>query len=600
MNRAVPDDVVDEIRRRCDIVDVVGAVVQLKRAGGGAYKGLCPFHQEKTPSFTVNQARGHYHCFGCGKGGDVFRFVMEREGVDFPNALHLLAARCGVVIPERAASTGDARERKTRADERERLYRINEEFARFFERRLREHPESPAAQYLARRGVPEDVAQKFRLGAAPDEWDACVRYGRSLGFRDTELLLAGIIRRHEESGRLYDHFRGRLTFAIWNETGKVVGFSARTLEADAPAAKYVNTSETPVFRKSDLLYALPLARVAAREQKKMILAEGQLDTIAFHRAGFACAVAPQGTAFTEAQARIVARYTECVLLAFDADGAGQKAIRRALELLLPLDLEIKVIRIPGGKDPDELFRTGGTVAVEQAVFAAEDWIDWRCAALETEFDLASPAGNARAVDEIILLLALVQHPVQLELSIRRVAEKLHVSAQSLHAALTRALRARKRRENGAGTPASHAEESKADVPRSNRHRAELALLELALADANAAREAADRLPPGELSPERSGKSLNLLLALALNGESEHAHSLLEEQLRAEPDAELSKALLAAQTYSPEETERILADCIGVIHQEFILGERLRLQAEIQREPDQLKQIELLGRLHSLK
>ncbi|MFA6714295.1 MAG: DNA primase, partial [Victivallaceae bacterium] len=356
MNRAVPDEIVEEIRSRCNIVDVIRSYIPLKKAGGGTWKALCPFHNEKTPSFTVSEARGRYHCFGCGAGGDVFRFVMDWEKVDFPNAIHILASKCGVIIPEKTYSSPEDRQQaKQRAGKRERLYQINKEFAEWYALLLKNNPEWPVSQYLAQRGIPPETAQKFQLGAAPDAWDASLTHGKELDFSEEELLESGIVLVNEENKRVYDRFRNRLVFPIWNEQGRVVGFSARTIEKEVPGAKYVNSPETPVFKKSGILYALPLARKAIQEHNMAILCEGQLDTIAMHRAGFECAVAPQGTAFTDEQARILKRYTDRIYLAFDSDAAGQKASARALELLLPLDFEIKVMRFPPGSDPDEIF-----------------------------------------------------------------------------------------------------------------------------------------------------------------------------------------------------------------------------------------------------
>lgn len=598
MNRNIPDEIVDEIRRRCDIVDVVGAVVQLKRAGGGTWKGLCPFHHEKTPSFTVNRDRGHYHCFGCGVGGDVFRFVMDREGVDFPNAIHLLASRCGVVIPENV-SGGDPGERKVRADQRERLYRINEEFASFFTRALFERPNSPAAAYLEGRGIPAETARQFRLGYCPPERDALRQFGNSLGFSDAELVCAGILRRKEENGELYTLFRDRLTFAIWNETGKVVGFSARAMSAEFFGGKYINTGETPVFKKGELLYALPFARTALRAEKTAILCEGQLDTIAFHRAGIGYAVAPQGTAFTPDQAQIVRRYAETVLLAFDADGAGQEAIRKALLLLLPLELDVKVLRIPGGKDPDELFRSGGPDALRNAVANAVGWLDWRCDRLATEFDLTSIGGRSRATDAVSEFLKLIRHPVQLELSIRRTAERLRLSEDAVRAALKQLRRTESRRYNGSGASS----ESVADAPvparrDDGREQAELALLELVLRSEAIARVAADRLPPEKLGDGVAARALNLVFAAVLEEEWDGAAARVEALLRETPDCAVSRALLLATEYREEDLTRAADDCIERIHTAFLLAERRLLREEMQQEKDPKRQMELLIRLQS--
>jgi len=286
MNRAIPDEIVDEIRSRCNIVDIIGSYIPLKKAGHGTWKALCPFHQEKTPSFNISEQNQHYHCFGCGKGGDVFSFVMEREGVDFPNAIHLLASKCSVVIPEKTyTNPEERRQAQEHASQRERIYAINEEFAAWYAAQLREHPESPVAQYLLTRGIPDDIAARFRIGAAPDSWDASFKHGTALGFSEHELFESGILTSNENSGKIYDRFRNRLIFPIWNEQGKVVAFSARTIEKNSEGAKYVNSPETPVFKKGNILYALPLARQDIQKLGFVILCEGQLDVIAMHRAG---------------------------------------------------------------------------------------------------------------------------------------------------------------------------------------------------------------------------------------------------------------------------------------------------------------------------
>ncbi len=373
MNLDLNKDVIEEIRSRSDIVEVISAFgVQLKRSGSSSFKGLCPFHQEKTPSFHVDTARQSYHCFGCGKGGDVFRFFMDKENVDFVNAVQILASRCGVIIPEKEYSGA---QRQVQG-ERERLLAVNAEFSKFFCKILEDNPNSPGANYLKNRGITLDVIRKFKIGMAPDGWTTGLEYGKRLGFTEKELITAGVARQKEDTGRVYDQFRDRITFTIENEQGRPVGFSARTLEAKpADGRKYVNTPDTPVFHKGRLLYALPQARQGIGKLKKAILCEGQLDAIAFHRAGIDCAVAPLGTAFTEDQARMIRRYSNNILLSFDADSAGQKAVLRAAEILLPFSVDMRVIRIPGGKDPDEIYSKNGAQALETLVNEAIPWLD---------------------------------------------------------------------------------------------------------------------------------------------------------------------------------------------------------------------------------
>ncbi|MDD5598388.1 MAG: DNA primase, partial [Victivallaceae bacterium] len=441
MNRAVSDEIVEEIRSRCNIADVIRSYIPLKKAGGGTWKALCPFHNEKTPSFTVSESRGRYHCFGCGAGGDVFRFVMDWEKVDFPNALHILASKCGVIIPEKTySSPEERREARQKAGRRERLYQINKEFAEWYALLLKNNPEWPVSQYLAQRGIPPETAQKFQLGAAPDAWDASFAHGKELNFSEDELLESGIVLVNEENKRVYDRFRNRLIFPIWNEQGRVVGFSARTIEKEVPGAKYVNSPETPVFKKSGVLYALPLARKAIQEHNMAILCEGQLDTIAMHRAGLECAVAPQGTAFTDEQARILKRYTDRIYLAFDSDAAGQKASARALELLLPLDFEIKVMCFPPGSDPDEIFRNSGREGLSKLVGEAVDMLDFLCGIIFPKHNIDTPFGKSRIIGEMLEYFRKISRPVAREGYIQTLSLRLGVKAETIFSEYNRETR----------------------------------------------------------------------------------------------------------------------------------------------------------------
>ncbi len=542
-------DVIEEIRHRSDIVEVITSCgVQLKRAGGSSYKGLCPFHQEKTPSFHVDAARQGFHCFGCGKGGDVFRFFMDKENVDFINAAQILAARCGVVIPEK--NSGDPREELTRRSERDRLYAVNAEFSTFFCRYLRDNPRSPAAEYLRRRNIPPDISEKFSIGAAPDSWTACRDYGRSLGFSDQDMLTAGILRQKESSGNIYDQFKGRLTFTIANEQGKPVGFSARTLEAKPlDGRKYVNTPETPVFHKGHLLYALPQARQGIGRLKQAILCEGQLDAIAFHRAGFDCAVAPLGTAFTPDQAKILRRYTRNLILAFDADGAGQKAVLKAAEILLPLSVDLKVLRIPGGKDPDELFAHGGADALADALNNAVPWLEIMREILPERFDMSTPVGSTQAAEFITSFLKLVGNQVELEVYIRSAAAMLGVSEQALAAVLSNQQSSASRFSRNANSslppPPQRITGSDRAAP------ALLTLLELTLSSADIGRMLAERIPPEMLSSNSPlEKALNMAINAAINDEMESLNGDLQNLLLETPSPEVSKALIKPTRFAP--------------------------------------------------
>ncbi len=563
-------EIIEEIRHRCDISDVISSCgVQLKRSGSSSFKGLCPFHQEKTPSFHVDTARQSFHCFGCGKGGDVFRFFMDKENLDFINAAQILASRCGVVIPEK---TDGKKEDPSKRTQRERLIAVNGEFSNFFCRYLRDNPHSPAAEYLNRRSIPRDVAEKFRIGAVPDSWTACRDYGRSIGFSDEDMLTAGILRRKEDTGNIYDQFKGRLAFTIENEQGKPVGFSARTLEAKpADGRKYVNTPETPVFRKGHLLYALPLARQGIGRLKKAILCEGQLDAIAFHRAGFDCAVAPLGTAFTADQAKIIRRYSRNLILAFDADGAGQKAVLRAAEILLPLSVELKVLRIPGGKDPDELFSHGGRDAVEAALQNTVEWLEVLRETLPERYDLSSPVGRSQAAAFVASFLKLVTNQVELEVYLKESAKMLDISESAMNIELAGAVRNKFLEEPDDGKKIIHQ-----PIPK-NAGAALITLLELAVSDINCGRAIAEQIPP-ELLPGNTPveKALNLAINAALNDEMDSLPDELQNLQIEFPSPEVSKVIHQPTLFPQGRKERALQDAI----QEFMRQHRKKNENDL--------------------
>ena len=595
----VSKEIIEDIRSRCDIVELIGMFVQLRRAGTNTYKGLCPFHQEKTPSFHVDAARQTFHCFGCGKGGDVFRFFMEKENVGFVDALHMLASRVGVVIPENDPG-GDPGEGRRRAGERERLFQVNEAFAEFFHRVLVSNPASPAALYLQKRGIPPEVAEKFRIGACPDDWTACLNYGRSIGFTDAELVNSGIVSRKAETGRCYDHFKGRLTFTIENEQGRAVGFSARALEATPAGGKYINTTETPIFKKGNLLYALPLARRMMSEKNMAIICEGQLDTIAFHRAGFACAVAPQGTSFTENQGRILRRYAGRIFLALDSDAAGQKAIRRDLEILLPMSFDIRVIRIPGGKDPDELFRNGGAEAVQQAVAGAVSWLQVLCDSLPERYDMSSPAGRGQAAAEVAEFLGKVTNQVELELYVREAATALGVSEDAFWAELRQVRRKLRGEEERRSRFAGQEQEAEPPVrPVEERYPSALpTLLALAVNYEEAARQIAELLPPEELSGESPPeRAINLAVNAALNGEFDQAGSAISDMLLEHPSPAVSRLLVGDHQYA--DVSRAVLDSVRELRRIRREEKRRTLTLRLRQAATAEERTAILGQLVEL-
>jgi len=329
----IPSDTIEQIAAANDIVEVIGSYFPVKRAGAN-FKALCPFHQEKTPSFHVSPQRQTFHCFGCGAGGSVFRFVMDYEHIDFPSAVRKLAARVGIPVIEERGPHGEDRQHEARRV----LLRLHAEAAGWFhDNLLKKELAEPARDYLKKRGISAEIAKRWQLGFAPDEWDAFGSWARGRGYDARDLIASGLVKTKDDADRApdqtsnlkpqtsYDRFRGRIMFPICNDVGEVIAFSGRLLENEAESAKYINSPETPLFRKGNVLFGLHKTKRGLIEANCAIVCEGQLDLITLYEAGITNVVAPQGTAFTENQARLLKRFVDEVVLCFDADAAGNKA-----------------------------------------------------------------------------------------------------------------------------------------------------------------------------------------------------------------------------------------------------------------------------------
>ena len=373
----IPSETIEQIAAANDIVEVIGAYFPLKLAGEN-YKALCAFHQEKTPSFTVSPGRQTFHCFGCGVGGSVFRFVMDYEHVDFPSAVRKLAARVGITVVE--TSRGGAAEEDQQREARRLLLKLHAEAAEWFHNNLMKAQfAAPARDYLEQRGIHRQIIKNWQLGFAPDRWDALLKWALDRGYTRPQLLRSGLVKLRDESdtrSEIYDRFRGRIMFPIHNDVGEVIAFSGRLLKDEEGAAKYLNSPETPLFRKGNVLFGLHKSKRALIEANSAIVCEGQIDLISLFEAGITNVVAPQGTAFTENQARILKRFVDEVVLCFDSDTAGAKAAERSLDALLQNDLIVRVVELPRGEDPDSLVRREGKEKFENRVASAQDFFDY--------------------------------------------------------------------------------------------------------------------------------------------------------------------------------------------------------------------------------
>jgi DNA primase len=407
---AIPSQTIEQVAADNDIVEVIGSYFPLKRTGAN-FKALCPFHQEKTPSFTVSPQRQTFHCFGCGVGGSVFRFVMDYEHVDFPAAVHKLAARVGIAIIEDGRGAGETQQHEARRL----LLRLHAEAAEWFhENLLKRDIGKPARDYLKARGINREVAKLWKLGYAPESWDAFCHWASKGGYRRRDLVSSGLVKLRDEArgdGEFYDRFRGRLMFPICNDVGEVIGFSGRVLETDATAAKYINSPETPLFRKGRVLFGLHKTKRALIDADCAIVCEGQLDLITLFEAGIQNVVAPQGTAFTQPQAHVLKRFVREVVLCFDSDTAGQDAAERSLEALLQNDLVVRVAEMPANEDPDSLVRKAGCDKFDALVSSAPDFFDYWIEKKSAASDLNSLAAKMQVARELAASVAFVRDPV---------------------------------------------------------------------------------------------------------------------------------------------------------------------------------------------
>jgi DNA primase len=550
-----PDDFLNEVRSRARVSDVVGAAVPLKRSGK-TLKGLCPFHSEKTPSFHVDDNRGLFHCFGCGVGGDVFKFLMLHERLSFPEAVKQLAATVGVPLPASFKSEGD--------DRRARLIQVNQAALSYFRQQLASGAGSQARQYLARRGLEPSTVDSFELGLAQDAWDGLSRALRRRDIGDEELVAAGLCVQRPRSPGVYDRFRGRVMFPIRSASGTLLGFGGRALGSVEP--KYLNSPETELYAKSELLFGLNRARQAIRERERGLLVEGYMDVIMLHQAGFEEAVATLGTSLTPGHARLIRRHAQQVLLCYDADPAGIAAARRALAVLLPAGLEARVVCLDGGLDPDDYVRAHGADGLSAKLEEAQGFVDF----------LAGPSppvqieGRIKLADEVIELVKLVPDSIARRLHAARLAERLGVE----DAVVLNRLRA------GA---AARGGEQQATEQRPQARSDERRLLKALLSGRPWCAELAAGLEEEFLADRLLGPALLHLSRRYRDGGG--SISGMDAGLEQALDPQLAGAvreLLLDDTGTPEPSEQEAAEALRTMKARFLQSQLEQVQAELRR------------------
>ena len=433
---AFPPAFLDELTMRNPIEDVVGQYVALRRSGSNLF-GLCPFHGEKTASFSVAPDKGIYYCFGCHKGGNAVNFMMEVEGLSYPDAVRALAKRAGMEVPE-------DEQYQSRYKQQERLWALHKEAARFFHSKLYAPEGAEALKYAQGRGMPKSILTTFGIGYAPDTWSSLVDALRKKGYTDQELRDSGLVTVSRKNGNLFDRFRDRLMFPIIDVRGNVIGFGGRIMKKDDNAAKYLNSPETLIFNKRKNLFALNLAKKTKHDY--LILVEGYMDAIALHQYGFDCAVASLGTALTEDGAALLTRYTNQVVLIYDGDTAGQNATKRAIPILEKAGLQVKVLQMRDAKDPDEFLKKFGADRFKMLLEESSNRVEYQLGAILKKYDIREDDQRVKYLQECAELISTLPGAVQREVYAGRVAEVAKISLDAMKLEIKRAYQRRQAKE----------------------------------------------------------------------------------------------------------------------------------------------------------
>lgn len=554
---AFPPSFLDELVSRNPIEDVVGQYVNLKRSGANLF-GLCPFHGEKTPSFSVAPDKGIYYCFGCHKGGGVINFMMEIEGLSYPDAVRALAKRAGMAVPE-------DEQYQSRYREQERLWALSKAAARFFHEQLYSPAGAQGLDYARKRGMTKSTLTRFGVGFAPDSWSSLVDAMHAKGYTDEELQAAGLVSVSGKTGRLYDRFRNRFMFPIIDVRGNVIGFGGRVMDDSTP--KYLNSPETMIFNKRKNLFALNLAKKS--KLGYLILVEGYMDAVALHQYGFDCAVASLGTSLTEEHAALLSRYTDQVILIYDGDEAGQNATRRAIPMLEKAGLQVKVLKMRDAKDPDEFLRKFGADKFKVLLEESSNRVEYQLSAIRRKYDLREDEQKVQFIEEAAGLISSLDNAVQREVYGTRVAEHAGISYEAMKLEVGKAFRRRVARDKKKQERIDLAP-AKALQPRSREIRYDN--IKSALAEeevvAMVLREPALLSQIGTLKAEEfSAPLLGKVFSQLQQRQRQGLESSLGVLTDLTPD-EMSHMALILQRQQGPVNEQALADCVATIQREY--------------------------------
>ena len=579
----IPEDIINEIKYRNDIETAVSQYVNLKRRGKNLV-GLCPFHSEKTPSFTVYPENGSFYCFGCGAGGDVFTFTGLIENLDYIESVKLLAERSGVALPQDGYDDSMQKLKNT-------IYDINRDTARFFHSYLMSADGKWALDYLYGRGLTLKTIKHFGLGAAPDSWDALIKHLKSKGYRESDMIAANVVGKSQR-GSLYDRFRKRVMFPIINIRGNIIAFSGRAMPGeDKQGGKYVNTADTPVYKKSANLFGMNFAKNSCAE--RVILVEGNMDVISLHQAGFTNTVAPLGTAFTTEQANLLARYTKEIVLMLDADAAGQKAIKRATELLQNTGLSVRVVVIPDGKDPDEYIKKNGADRFSALLSGAVSDMEYKLLTAAAGIDLASDDGRLKYLAAAAEIIAEDEDIMARDVYIGKMCEKYGVSRTALTAKVEEIRRKNRRiKKQKEITDIIRPKFTRDDINPERRSSpkgtaAEETLIAVLLKHPDLYKKAKSELPPEKMITSLNRRIYEIIIEALDSGRSLDISLFAQRLIPAEIGY-----LVALQNgdKADKNAEIVLRDCIRVILEEDIISAGGQKDATVEDWAENLKNI----------
>jgi DNA primase len=593
-----PEDWIDEVVSRNDIVDVVSEYVALKPSGR-SYFALCPFHNEKTASFHVSPEKQIYHCFGCGEGGNVVTFVMNMERMDFIEAMKYLAERAGVSLPEGT----DAKRAAQEQNERQHLYDINKECARFFHQNLMKAEGKRALDYLYSRGLDMHTIRKFGLGYAPSSWNSARDHLLKVGYTDEQLLKAGITVQGSDKESIYDRFRNRIMFPIFNRRGAILGFGGRVLDDSLP--KYLNSPDTPVFNKSRNLFGLHLA-AKVKPLEFLILVEGYMDVISLHQFGFSQAVATLGTSLTAEQAKLMRRYSPDIYIAYDGDTSGQKAAMRALDILQEAGCKPRVMEFPKELDPDEILKMYGPEYFRKLMDKSLPFIEYKLFKLRKQHDLNSVEGKVKYASAAAEVLATVENYIERDAYIKELESLLGIRSRAIYDQIAKVQAAGqkqiKQQRNRTGNYRYTKNKLSSSVLKPGTIRAEAYLVNLMVQDASIARKVLKGLEGLTLQEPLYQRIVEIVKNL-LDRKGEVSEAQVLNHLESKEDIK-KLAELFQRNIEYDNIDIFLSDCLNQVAMGILEKQRREIQEEINimdREgiPDPVRYKSLLKELQLL-